>query len=309
MQNHALPRQEQHFRSRRPLRNIRAVKIGIPLGGVHPGLWRDLTVRAEELGFESVWLPEHLVLPAAMSGSPHHGADHPPIPPQTPMYDATTYLAYLAGQTSTIRFGTYVYNIGLRHPFVSARAATTLDIVSAGRFEFGIGASWLREEWDALGLDFATRGARVDEALQVCRALWTEPTVEHHGRFFDFDAVAFEPKPVQPGGPPVHVGGDGLPALRRTARFGAGWIPMNHTLEQIPGSLQRLSELWDEHGRSGRPEVTTAAPADTPDDLQRAGDAGIDRLIVMPWRRTREALDGIARFADDVLAPAADRVG
>ena len=104
------------------------MKIGIPLGGVHPGLWRDLTVRAEELGFESVWLPEHLVLPAAMSGSPHHGADHPPIPPQTPMYDAITYLAYLAGQTATIRFGTYVYNIGLRHPFVSARAATTLDI-------------------------------------------------------------------------------------------------------------------------------------------------------------------------------------
>ncbi len=97
------------------------MKIGIPLGGVHPGLWRELTVRAEELGYESVWLPEHLVLPATMSGSPHHGDSHPPITPQTPMYDAIAYLAYLAGQTSTIRFGTYVYNIGLRHPFVSAR--------------------------------------------------------------------------------------------------------------------------------------------------------------------------------------------
>ncbi len=284
------------------MRNIRDVRFGIPLGGVHPGLWPELTVRAEELGYESVWLPEHLVLPATMSGSPHQGDSHPPIPPQTPMYDAIAYLAFLAGQTSTIRFGTYVYNIGLRHPFVSARAAATLDIVSGGRFEFGIGASWLREEWDAVGLDFATRGARVDEALQVCRALWTEPTVEHHGRFFDFDAVAFEPKPVQAGGPPIHVGGDGPPALRRVAKFGAGWIPMNHTLEQIPASLTSLTALWEEHGRAGRPEVTTSAPAGSADDVARAAEAGVDRLIVMPWTRTREALDGIARFAEDVLA-------
>ena len=279
------------------------MKFGIPLGGVHPGLWRDLTVQAGELGYESVWLPEHLVLPAEMSGSPHHGDSHPPIPSQTPMYDAIAYLSYLAGQTSTIRMGTSVYNIGLRHPFVSGRAATTLDIVSNGRFDFGIGASWLREEWDASGLDFSTRGARVDEALEVCRALWTEPTVEHHGRFYDFDAVAFEPKPVQSGGPTIHVGGDGLPALRRVACFGSGWIPMNHTLDQIPGSVQKLSALWAEHGRDGKPEVTTSAPADSPEDIQRAADAGIDRMIVMPWRRTREALDGIARFVDDILTP------
>jgi probable F420-dependent oxidoreductase len=277
------------------------VKFGIPLGGVHPGLWRELTVRAEELGFESVWLPEHLVLPATMSGSPHDGASHPPIPAQTPMHDAIGYLSYLAGQTSTIRLGTYVYNIGLRHPFVSARAATTLDIVSGGRFDFGIGASWLREEWDAAGLDFTTRGARVDESLTVCRALWTEPTVAHHGRFFDFDAVAFEPKPIQPGGPPIHVGGDGAPALRRVARFGSGWIPMNHALEQIPASVQKLSRLWSEYGRTGRPQITTAAPAVSVDDVARAAGAGVDRLIVTPWRRTREALDGIARYADDVM--------
>lgn len=277
------------------------MKFGIPLGGVHPGLWRELTIQAERLGYESVWLPEHLVLPSAMSGSPHRGDDHPPIPPQTPMFDALAYLSYLAGVTSTIRLGTYVYNIGLRHPFVSARAATTLDIVSNGRFDFGVGASWLREEWDAAGLDFDTRGARVDEALEVCSALWTRPTVEHHGRFFDFDAVAFEPKPVQPGGPPLHIGGDGVPALRRVARFGAGWIPMNHTLEQLPASLLRLTELWEEQGRTGRPQITTSVPIESAADVDRAAGAGIDRLIVMPWRRTREALDGIARFAGEVM--------
>lgn len=278
------------------------MKFGIPLGGVHPGLWRELTVRADELGYESVWLPEHLVLPSEMTGSPHHGADHPPIPPQTPMFDALVYLSYLAGLTKNIRLGTFVYNIGLRHPFVSARAATTLDIVSNGRFDFGVGASWLREEWDAAGLDFSTRGARVDEALEVCHALWTEPTVEHHGRFFDFDPVAFEPKPVQEGGPPLHIGGDGIPALRRVARFGAGWIPMNHTLEQLPASIARLTELWDEHSRTGRPLVTVAVPIESAADVARAAEAGVDRLIVVPWRRTREALDGIARFADEVIS-------
>lgn len=277
------------------------MKFGIPLARAHPGLWPELTQRAEELGFESIWLPEHLVLPVTMSGSPHDGDSHPPIPPQTPVFDALNYLSFLAARTRNIRLGTYVYNIGLRHPFVSARAAATLDIVSAGRFDFGVGASWLREEWDAVGLDFDSRGARVDETLQVCRALWTEPTVEHHGRFYDFGAVAFEPKPVQPGGPPLHIGGDGKAALRRVARYGDGWLPMNHTADRIPDSVRALHRLWTEHGRSGKPQVSTSVPISSADDVQRAADAGIDRLIVAPWQRTRDALEGITRFADEYV--------
>jgi probable F420-dependent oxidoreductase len=284
------------------------VKFGIPLARAHPGLWPELTKQAEALGFESVWLPEHLVLPITMSGSPHQRETHPPVPSQTPVYDALNYLSFLAGQTSTIRLGTHVYNIGLRHPFVSARAAATLDTVSAGRFEFGVGASWLREEWDALGLDFDSRGARVDEALQVCRALWTERSVEHHGRFFDFDAVAFEPKPTQHAGPPLHIGGDGMPALRRVARLGDGWLPMNHTLDRIPDSVRTLTRLWSDHGRSGRPQITTSVPITSRDDVQRAAAEGIDRLIVAPWQRTREAIEGITRFASEYVekSPATD---
>jgi probable F420-dependent oxidoreductase len=276
------------------------MKFGITLARAHSSLWPKLTRRADELGFESVWLPEHLVLPVKMAGSPHHGDDHPPIPPQTPVFDAMSYLSFLAGQTHNIRFGTQVYNIGLRHPFVSARAAATLDIVSLGRFDFGVGASWLREEWDAVGLDFATRGARVDEALQVCRALWTEPVISHHGQFFDFDEVMFEPKPVQPGGPPLHIGGDRRAALRRVARYGDGWLPMNHSLDMLPASLTVLHELWEANGRNGRPQISTGLPVDTVDDVKRMADAGIDRLIVSPWQRTSGALDGIARFAEEI---------
>jgi len=276
------------------------MKFGITLALAHSSLWPELTRRADELGYESAWLPEHLVLPVQMGGSPHHGHDHPPIPAQTPVFDAMTYLAFLAGQTTNIRFGTQVYNIGLRHPFVSARAAATLDIVSGGRFDFGIGASWLREEWDATGLDFGTRGARVDEALAVCRALWTEPVISHHGRFFDFDEVMFEPKPVHPGGPPIHVGGDGKAAMRRVARYGDGWLPMNHTLDMLPASLKVLHRLWEDNGRTGRPQISIGLPVDTVDDVKRMADAGIDRLIVSPWQRTSGALDGIARFAEEI---------
>jgi probable F420-dependent oxidoreductase len=277
------------------------MKFGISLRAAHPSLWPKLTQRADELGFESVWMPEHLVLPVKMAGSPHHGDEHPPIPPQIPVFDAMNYLSFLAGQTANIRFGIHVYNIGLRHPFVTARAAATLDIVSSGRFEFGVGASWLREEWDAVGLDFSTRGARVDEALAICRALWTEPVVAHHGRFFDFDEVMFEPKPVQAGGPPLHIGGDGRVALRRVARYGDGWLPMNHTLEMLPSSLATLHQLWAEAGRTGRPEISIGLPVDTVDDVKRMSAVGIDRLILSPWRRTSDALDGIARFAEEII--------
>ena len=124
-----------------------------------------------------------------------------------------TYLAFLAARTTRIRLGTHVYNIGLRHPFVVARSVATLDVLSEGRVDFGIGASWLAAEWQATGLDFASRGRRVDEALAVCQQLWSQPVVEHHGEFFDFAPVMFEPKPQQRPWPKLHVGGDGPAAL------------------------------------------------------------------------------------------------
>src|SRR5581483_8846872 len=212
----------------------RGMKFGIALGLLNPRSWVAVTEEADALGFESVWLPEHLVIPVDMGGSPFAGEEHPPIPADLPVFDAFTYLGFLAGRTERIRFGTHVYNIGLRHPFVSARAVATLDIVSGGRVEFGIGASWMEAEWPAAGLDFSTRGRRVDEALDVCRRLWTERGVEHHGEHFDFGPVMFEPKPVQQPYPPIVVGGDAPAAIRRAATAGDGWIPMNHTLEQIP---------------------------------------------------------------------------
>jgi probable F420-dependent oxidoreductase len=275
------------------------MKFGVALGRLNPAFFVEATDAAERLGFESVWLPEHLVFPVEMTRSPYPGAEHPPVPPSTPVFDVFTYLAFLAARTERIRLATHVYNLALRHPFVAARAVQTLDIVSGGRTEIGIGAGWLESEWHAAGLDFTTRGARLDEALDVCKRLWTDDTVEHHGAHFDFPAVMFEPKPVQKPWPPVHVGGESAAALRRAARGGDGWVGMAHTLDSIGDPVARLRELRADYGRSdARFEVSVGGPVASRDDVRRWEDAGVDRLIVSPWARSREAVEGLARFAD-----------
>ena len=274
------------------------MKFGIALGRLNPAFFAECTVAADQLGYESVWLPEHLVFTTRMSRSPHPGEEHPPVPPTTPIFDAFAYLAFLAGRTERVRLGTHVYNLGLRHPFVAARAVQTLDLVSGGRAEFGVGASWLEEEWVAAQLDFHTRGRRVDEALEVCKRLWTEEEVSHHGEFFAFDGVVFEPKPRQQPWPPILIGGESDAALRRAAQHADGWIGMSHDFESGAGQIARLRTLLGDAGRSVDGfQVCLGGPVASPDDVARWEDLGVTRLIVSPWRRSREALDGVRDFA------------
>jgi probable F420-dependent oxidoreductase len=280
---------------------VPAVKIGFHLQ-VGPRRWVELVAAAEESGFESVWLPEHLVMPVHMTGrpgSPHAG--EPPISASTPAWDPFVQMAWLAAQTSTIRFGTNVFNIGLRHPFVTARALVTADLVSGGRVEFGIGASWLSEEWRAMELPFGTRGRRVDESIKVIRRLFSEEVVEHDGEFFHFQAVGFLPKPVH-GSIRFHIGGDSPAAMRRAARLGDGWIPM---AQGDPASVADhvIHRLRAEAGRSGPFEVTLfRVPVDSVDDVRRYEEAGATRLLVVPFHDPRQAVDGLRRFGDDIIA-------
>jgi probable F420-dependent oxidoreductase len=277
------------------------MKFGVALGRLNPAFFVEVTDAAERLGYESVWMPEHLVLPVHMTRSPHPGEEHPPVPPSTPVFDVFTYLAYLAGRTERVRLATHVYNLGLRHPFVAARAIQTLDIVSGGRLDVGIGASWLESEWDAVGLDFSTRGKRLDEAIEVCRRLWTEDVVEHHGRFFDFGEVMFEPKPVQKPHPPLHIGGESEAALKRAARLAEGWVGIHHTLDSIGEPVAKLRHYRDDSARAGEPvEVTIGGEVENADDVKRWEAAGVDRLIISPWRKSPGAVEGLERFADTI---------
>ena len=278
--------------------------FGIHFGTINTRFWGDMAEEADRLGFESLWLPEHLIVPLQSAGSPHAGSDHPPIPSNIPIMDTMVMMGALAARTSRIRLGTHVYNIGLRHPVITARAVTTVDVISGGRVNLGVGASWLRSEWDALGLDFDSRGRRVDEAIEVCRRLWTEDVIEHSGEFFTIPPTNFLPKPVQQP-LALHIGGDGPAALRRAATVGTGWVPMNHAFEDLPASIATIGRLAQDAGRTTPVEVTVNGRITDDSDIERYAAAGITRVIVQPWQSSREALDGMRRFAERFLPESA----
>jgi probable F420-dependent oxidoreductase len=210
-------------------------------------------------------------------------------------------LSSFAARTTSIRLGTYVYLLGLRHPFITARAFATLDWVSNGRALIGAGAGWLRSEWEAMGVDPATRGARLDEAIDVCRRLWTEDTVAHEGPHFPFPTVAFEPKPLQQP-IPVHVGGESARALRRAGRLGDGWIGMGHTPASAAAVVATLRTHRGEAGRLDQAfEVTVGGECRNAADVAAWESAGVDRLIVTPWTRSAEVLDALEAFASEVI--------
>lgn len=268
-----------------------------------PRRWGDVARAAEQAGFESVWVPEHLIMPVEMTGapnSPHEG--EPPISAKTPAFDPWVQIATMAAQTSTVRFGTNVYNIGLRHPIVTARAVATLDAASNGRLEFGIGASWLSQEWQAMELPFQTRGRRVDEAITIVKRLFTEEVIEHEGEFFRFQPVGFLPKPVQQPWPPMLIGGDSAPAMRRAALHGDGWIPMQQTLETLPINLRHIAQMRADAGRTGPFQVVLGARVSSVDDVKRWAEAGATRLLVTPYANPRDAAEAFARFGEEIIA-------
>ena len=292
------------------------MKVGLTLGNVRPEEFAAVGPAAEAFGFESLWLGEHLVFTANMSDSPYPGSlndtgDRATLPvrhpsPKKAVFDAPGALCYLAGLTKKIRLGTYVYLLGLRHPFVAARAFQTLDYFSGGRAEIGVGVGWLQGEFRAVGLPWSGRGRLLDEALEVCKRLWTEDLVEHHGEFFDFEPVAFEPKPMQKPWPPILIGGETDSALRRLARHGDGWIAMEHSVETYPQVASRMQEILEAEGRDPASiTVSVVGSVGSADDIARWAELGVDRLIVArPWGRDQTPMAGIERFASDILEPA-----
>ena len=279
------------------------MKIGLLLN-VSPRNWVPFTQAAEQAGFESVWIGEHLIFPETVAGHPGTSAgDEPAISSDVPLFDPWVQIAYLAAQTKTIRLGTSVYNIGLRHPFITARALASADLVSNGRIEFGIGVSWLEAEWDAVELPFATRGRRTDESIQILKRLFTEEVIAHQGEFFKFGPVKFMPKPVQRPWPPFLIGGNSKAALRRAALTGDGWIPMPQSIEKTAEDIRQLEAMRRDAGRSIPFSVTVLATEELPrlEVLRRYQDIGIDRVVIIPWTHVRHGLDSIARAGDEFI--------
>jgi probable F420-dependent oxidoreductase len=288
------------------------MKFGTMIMGVSFRAYPEVAAAYDENGFESIWIPEHLVFPAEMPPTyPYSESGYPPVTPDTPSYDPWAVLSYLAGSTSRIRLATNIYILPLRHPLQTARSVVTVDRVSGGRVTLGIGVGWLEDEFDYLGVDFGTRGRRTDAAVAAIRSLWRDEVIEVHDEFFDFGPVKFQPKPLQQPSIPIEVGGTSLPALRRAGRLGDGWIEVGSAdLDEFRARLAVVEAARREAGRSGPFEVTASAGlAQDLAGFRRLEEAGATRVVTGPRIRRDagrltpgEAVDWAKRFADEVIA-------
>ncbi len=242
---------------------------------------------AESLGFESLWVPEHVVFfdrydsryPYNESGVLDLGSD-------PGVFDPFLALTVAAVATTQLKLGTSVLLIGERNPLITARESATLDQISAGRFLLGVGVGWSREEYLALGVPWERRGDRCDEYIQVMKEVWTAGRGSYHGEFCSFDDVIAMPKPVQQPHLPVLVGGNTPPALRRAARWGDGWFGWNLTVDQLRATIETLDELLAANGRSRDGFVVQTGlfhggDGDGLNDYAQAcAQLGVDRLVL-----------------------------
>src|SRR5258708_38099933 len=194
-----------------------------------PEALRGLAQAAEDLGFDSVWLSDHVVIPEHIASSyPYSPDGRFPTPATQPYLEPLAGLGYMAGATRRIRLGTHVLILPYRHPLLTAKMVATLDILSGGRIDLGIGVGWMREEFEALGLEervFTRRGAATAEQFKILKTVWTEDVASFEGEFYRFDRLGALPHPLQKPYPPIWVGGHSPAALRRTARYGDGSLP------------------------------------------------------------------------------------
>lgn len=275
------------------------MELGYSLLGMNPKAYPQVVRTAEECGFDSVWVPEHLVYPAEIPPVYPYLETSPAPVPGTRLYDPWVTLGWLAAATTKLRLGTQIYILPLRHPLVTAKAITTLDVLSDGRAVLGVGVGWLAEEFQLAGQDFEHRGKRTDEIIGILRKLWSEKVIEHSGEFYEMEPFRFEPKPVQKPHPPILVGGEARPALRRAAKLGDGWISATFDFETLEGNIAQLSELRAEYGRENDPfELISTTPADaSSDDIQRRRDLGLTTLVF-----TAPMEPGVRLTADVVCA-------
>jgi probable F420-dependent oxidoreductase len=263
---------------------------------VDPAVARRLAQSAESLGFESLWTGEHVVLP-----EPRQAPS--PAEPEFPMLHPSTGLAYLAGVTTQIRLGTGIVLVAQRNPVVLAKEMASLDVVSGGRLILGVGAGYLHQEFKALGVPFAERGARTDEAIDVMRCLWNMEHPSFRGRFTHFNHIQAQPRPVQPGGPPIVVGGASRAALKRAVLQAQGWYGFALDAAGTREVLARLRDLTDQHERPASlgPLEISLTPRGRLDaaSIEEFAAMGVHRLIPMlpqdDERRLLEFVEGFAR--------------
>ena len=216
---------------------------------------------AESLGFTSLWVTDHIAIPEqSASAYPYREDRKPPWPPNIPYLDAFTALTWVGAVTRTVRLGTSVLVLPLRPPLIVAKAVATLDYLTGGRVVLGVGAGWLKEEFDLLGQSFADRGPRMKEAIRILKACWADDPVRFDGAHYRLAPFGMDPKPRQGPRVPVLGGGESDAALRRAAESCDGWHPLNLSPEQVRERLPKLREFAARAGRKFSDLLLTARP-------------------------------------------------
>ena len=278
-----------------------------------PAGTRTFAERVERLGFDSLWVTDHVIVPKELD-----------IIYKERMLDPLATLSYLAGVTNTVRLGTSVIILPYRNPVIVAKELATVDVLSGGRVIFGAASGWMEGEFAALGADFANRGALADEYLRVITALWTRSEPQLKTEHFDIRGVVASPEPAQRPRPPIWIGGQSPPAARRAVAFGDVWHPNLPSWEEVEGAPRYLAELSAKSGRAQPPGLAMRASVNfdapppegsrpglfgAPDQMaetaQRFAAAGVGHLL-LSWRDMPfgEVLAELERFGGEVL-PAA----
>jgi probable F420-dependent oxidoreductase len=281
------------------------MKIGITFANSgkfsRPELFAELARDCEELGFESIWTVEHVVIPQPHMPYPGSKDGQMPGGDEVPIPDPLIPLAYAAAITTKLKLSTGVIILPQRHPLYLAKQLATLDVLSKGRMMVGIGSGWMKEEFDSLGIGYNVRGARTDESIQAMRAIWREPVASFHGKHFHFhDAKSF-PKPLQKDGIPIHIGGHSPAAARRAGKLGDGFFPTVTGADKLAEIFALVREEARKAGRNPEAIEFSAMAAPKPDAVKAIEDVGVKRVVFAPPSSDPARLKaGLERIANDL---------
>lgn len=252
---------------------------------------------AEAAGYESLWTGEHVVLVDPQVAPS-------PVAPEANMVDTVATLAFLAGQTETIKLGSGIILLAQRNPVVLAKELAGIDVLSNGRLLFGVGVGYVKQEFDAIGVPYEERGARVTEHIEAIRELWTKDKPNFQGQFTQFSGIQSNPRPLQTPHPPIHVGGMSVPAYRRAVTQGDGWYGFYEDVEMTAGSIEGLKEAAKKNERPaslGELEITITPPGPVDLDMvKRYEDLGVSRLVLLRGFEDMGAVNS-ADGVDDAL--------
>jgi probable F420-dependent oxidoreductase len=313
------------------------IGFSAPSGGPMslPGPLTRIVQEAEAMGFDYATISDHVVIPKAIQAKyPYTDSGEFPASSRGERQEQLTEVAFLAAKTKTLRLVTSVTVVPHRPAVLLAKILSTIDVLSEGRLTLGIGAGWLQEEFEAMQLpDFAARGRVTDEYIMACKALWTQAEPSFAGEHVRFGNISFEPKPVQKPHPPIWVGGESGPALRRTARLGDGWYPIGtnpafpmDSLARYQAGIAKLRKLVTEAGRDpasvtlalrvqrfgpelpakagdGERRLFSGSAEEIAADLRTLKSLGVAAVdLNFPGGDAEAVLGALRRFADTILA-------